>query len=350
MKIIKKYSEKPHYNIRFVGFAMEDEEVSDSRVYCGKCGRPYQNTKNLNKHLNGINGKGGCKGKNTKQEETEEGKSVFVCEKCGKSFTHKSHYDDHMNNVYSCEKKEQRCFDCCKLFESERALIMHEAYCKKAPDSDIIAAYKKKVEELEQENVKQKKQIETLEKQLTAERKKATYKVKAGSINNQNNGTQHIGTQVNVAPVVVPFGTKIEPERLDSAKFLHILSGSVDNALFRAVEMIHGNPGLPEYHNIYMEDKRNKTVRVLQNVDHKGRKNWTDKPIVEAYTYLHKETAETFRATDDLLVQDGHAHLNKTQIGRLYTLEERVSEKPTPEQLERMSGLLVAFKKAHVSS
>ncbi len=181
----------------------------------------------------------------------------LMCKTCLKIFSRLSSLNRHIN--------ENRC-KAKQLLDQQKEnkekiidMLLLEEKIKKTFESE----YKKKIEELEIkkiEDIENKKRIEELEKTVLNLQSKLmkvqTKNVNKGNItnNNINNNISNTNNGIVNNITVVKFGNE-DYNKLNMDEILAIINkGSC--AIQETIKMMHFNPRLPEYHNMYISDRK----------------------------------------------------------------------------------------------
>lgn len=165
---------------------------------------------------------------------------TFECKLCGKKFNKKANMINHMNRKFKCNATQNNppktfsCQHCKKTFTRKYTLNRHiELRCKKQiEETDIL---NKLLAEMQELKAAQKSQ------QLI-------------NVNQQpiNVNVENLTLNINIVPFGMEDLDKIEP---------HICKQILNKgfrAIERLIEHIHFNKNMPEYHNCYISNMRDK--------------------------------------------------------------------------------------------
>jgi hypothetical protein len=290
----------------------------------------------------------------------------YVCDNCGKSFTRKTSLKNHIKNSVCLEKK-YKCEYCCGSFSTRSGLTTHwRLVCReknkqlilmtKNSDNSITDCEKSICDDIDHfanddfahddfahdEHVgDQTKIIKDLKKTITDQKKiisdlletnktlansiaKKTFS-ETGAINNSiieqmNTGVidNRIIEQINTGTINNNF-TLIAFGKEDLAKFSQKqLAKILDKRMYASVgytDIVHFNPEYPEFHNIFIQDLKNKYA-----MEYSGKK-WNavmaDKLIDKLY-----ERAKIF--VEQYLREHGNSLSNgqKNALNRFIELED----------------------------
>jgi hypothetical protein len=202
-----------------------------SRYKCRKCQRPFSSQRNLDNHMI----KKACKVRN------------FECKHCGDAFTLASSMYRHIRDYCHVKKNIDSDISTKNLTENT---------------SDDIKVLKDEKIKLELEIHKLK--MEKLQREID-ELKSGVTKIKnINSNNTTNNGT--INVVNNNVINLVGYGQE-DMTKFDHKEMLQILRNGY-NSTVRMTESVHFNPKYPEYHNIYISNKKDNYAMMFDG------KNW----------------------------------------------------------------------------
>lgn len=233
----------------------------------------------------------------------------FSCDKCLKTFINKSNYNRHINRKTPCTypefyKKDNKfcCKICNKEYSRKNYVMNHYQKCKteNKTTEDMIDIFRKngggKEREEEEESVDRLTFLENKIKKLQEDYDKlrsdqikinnlTTINSNCNNTNNTNN-TNNVTITNNIN--IVAFG-KENMDKFSKKEITRILNKGFNSVPF-AVEKIHFNPKLPEYHNVYISNMRSPYIMVHNGNDWELReKNETIEKLYDDKIYLLEE-------------------------------------------------------------
>jgi len=244
----------------------------------------------------------------------------YICKRCGKIYLHKGHYTNHINRKRPCvndldkilrtnvsnssvgiynspesvknrqsfvneismieNRNELTCKYCNVKFKRKDYLIKHQNRCKIKQSLDEEIKNKDRLIEflIEEKNLLSKQnQITTKEIAILREDIQNLTKLILSNkptkiINNKNNNSNNNSNNIT-NNIVVKFGSE-DMNVLTLEEKLKICTSSF-SAIKNYIESMHFNDRLPEYHNVYISDKKFKYGLTfdgakfeLQHLDH----------------------------------------------------------------------------------
>ena len=222
---------------------------------CTRCNKIYNNKYNYNKHLNR---KISCKkiiDKDNANNMQNNENIIFnnaktmqneknLCNYCNKNFTHKNNLYIHINN--RCKIRKQIENDKKNIFET---LLKELNECKEKL---------KEMDELKQEinllKIKNNKQC-----------------IKNSLVNSNNKITNNIQ--------LIAFG-KERLNKIDEKELIKVLKKGFNSAI-ELTDKIHFNPKIPEYHNIYIPNLKDKYTMIYDG--YKWKLELTENVIDDLY-------------------------------------------------------------------
>jgi hypothetical protein len=167
----------------------------------------------------------------------------YKCPECSKEFVRSRNLDYHVEKGV-CDKKIHECNFCCSKFSSKNAMYRHirESCSVKKMDDERKNQIYERLERLEREHVKMKKENVTLKRKVVKMEKTPK------TINNiNNNGMINNGT-INNNITLVAYG-KEDIYQIDRDDIIRALKTGF-NSTKHLTEVIHFNPKYPNYSNI----------------------------------------------------------------------------------------------------
>lgn len=232
------------------------------------------------------------------------GKQIYTCNKCNKSFDHHGHYKTHVNRKTDCRKtsqpksyscmycdsvfvnksnlnrhvkkyhvgqmtvnkskeiknkfqKDNMCCFCKKKLANKSNLNRHQKGCKmKQVSEERETIYKTLLDKLEEQE-KVNMEIVNANNQLKAQNDKLMVTINNGTINNTTNQTVNNNTiNNNYGDRIVAFG-KEDLTRISDEVCKRII-GTGFFCVPNLVDHVHFNKDIPEYHNVYIPNKKEK--------------------------------------------------------------------------------------------
>lgn len=214
------------------------------------------------------------------QSSQDQNSNIYLnnttCNYCLKNFSTTFNLNKHVKN--SCkvkqldEEKKETIFN--NLLEKEKYNLLFKN----------IELQQKSIEQLQKINKDLEKKIKDLEKKNKEQNKNYDDKIKqiiTKNINNNNynnttnntNNTNTINNTINNNNIIIPsdklvnFG-KEDLSKIDYKKVLGSITGikfTGYHIFIELLKLIHFNPELPQYQNVYMTDKNREKYMVFQN-------------------------------------------------------------------------------------
>ena len=151
-------------------------------------------------------------------------------------------YIKSVKNIYICEH-------CEKEYKSRNGLWLHKKTCIEKEEKIEITSTTQLTPELVIKLIEQNKELQ----QTLIEQNKTIIELaqKAGSYNTINNN------------MIFKFGSQIKQGTISQDKLISILRIGLAKIVPTMVEHIHFNINKPEFHNVYLSDKRSKFASVF---------------------------------------------------------------------------------------
>lgn len=254
---------------------------------------------------------------------------LYKCSVCLKEYTRKSNYESHKNRkkpclkltVNDCNKNEKNCQIklsstksnvckyCNKTFTKNHNLLAHmrdSCKIKKQCDAEKENIYNKLLVEME-ELKRMNREIEEKNNKIIKENKKLYRRIICLEKNNKNiSVTTNInnGLMYNNNIKLVAYG-KEDYKHIDQHEVLDALNGfGTEVAL---TKLIHFNEKYPEYHNIYINNKKDKYAMVFDG----------DKWILECKTTVIEGIYDKNREYVEEKMDDFVRSLDQSRINAL---------------------------------
>jgi hypothetical protein len=249
---------------------------------CNNCLRTFTRNESLLYHIS----KSVCVSAQNKIQSDDDNECKF----CGKTFTTPTSMYRHMNHTCKIKKSEDLKRDAIY----ERLLELEE----KTKEIDEL---KKKTQDVENENKKLKKKVDSLEKN--------THNV----ANVTNNNTQNINNGIVAHINLIGYG-KEDLSKIDKKEILKAMQFGYDSTI-KLTETLHFNPKHPEYHNIYITNVKDKYAMIfdgkewnltmkedLINKIYDDKKNYIEENLddfLDSLSSSRKKALERWLMTDD---------------------------------------------------
>ena len=200
---------------------------------------------------------------------------------------------------------ELRCKHCSKIFSRSDNLKRHiSKFCSIKNIQDTLQSIVIK------ERKETDKKIEELQNTIIDLKSK----INNESINisyNNNNNNNFININNNF---VLKFGDNIDQSIISTEKLIDILNQGIENTIPRMIKAIHCNSLYPQYHNIYINDKRSKEAIIFDGKQYKT--VIADEAIEKLDSNMKVYIANKFRTYEN-------PSINKTQILENTSLENK---------------------------
>ena len=226
---------------------------------------------------------------------------IYTCNLCSKTFTDKSRYTKHINRKFTCcptsqtqkrphvapnspdkapksglttqhttlnntipqhttlnntipQNKKNICINCGKEFYKKYGLNRHIQLnrCK-----NILQITQDDLNNLIKQNQELNKKINSLIKKNTNNNTTITN----NSNNTTNNTTNNITNNNNY---IIQFGHEYKTDGLTNDEIIKVINKGW-NALCESIKLTHFNSRLPQLHNIYIPDKKFRTISIFNN-------------------------------------------------------------------------------------
>lgn len=189
--------------------------------------------------------------------------SVYECENCGKMFSHKGMLNRHLDKKNPCvfKNSNEKLDALIKKLEE----IQNENNKKTNTNDELL----KKIDELITENEIIKNEIIKLKKINGISNSNNSINNTNNAHNNANNAHNNINNANNNYYVVINAFGKEDPKNLFDEKQIKKIFDKGYNAIPEYVRTLHFDENVPENHNIYMPNWRDKS-KVLTYDGH----NW----------------------------------------------------------------------------
>jgi len=201
------------------------------------------------------------------------------------------------------------CKNCEKDFSRSDSLKRHQLFYCLPKDDDSKETTNNVITLLSQMNERQRK-IDEEHKQERLETKTIIAELKNTITDLQtkikseptitNNTTNNTTNNINITNnVVFKFGTKIDHSLIPTEKLIQILNQGAHKTVPLMVEEIHCNFRHPQYHNIYISDKRSKEAIVFNGKQYQT--VYIDDAIEELDTRMKSHINDRFYIIEGLL-------------------------------------------------
>ncbi len=193
--------------------------------------------------------------------------------------------------------KDHECNYCHKTFSRKNVLYKHQKKnCKVAMQDnknkqdifDKLVLLENKNKQLEEELKNKNKQTEEDIKKLRDEINIMQNVSISNNINSNNINNNNINNTININ--IVPHGKE------DIGKIMDMLLKSAKrglNSVCELTESMHFNPELPEFHNVYIPDIKNKHAMVFEN-------EWKLRNIADVINNIHDVKSSIISENKDL--------------------------------------------------
>jgi len=289
-------------------------------VKCNKCSKKFTDQRYLDQHLK-------------KKIACDK---HLICPKCFEKFSTQQNLNSHLSRKVSCivdevpiiehGNKENRCKFCNKLYTTRSNLLRHQKKCDIDKNSGSIMALLLKNEEQNKEILRR------LDEQA-------------------KNSSNHINIIDNRKTVyfninMVKFGNE-NLDKIDSKQVSDIIIHDHDNYVPQMIKIIHCNPDLPEFHNIYY-DPINETIMIYDEApDRNNTLTWQLRDIEEISLLLAQQAHKYYKSYP--LIQN----VPKGSLAEKKFLEnfEKVGNSKnaelwtTPESIEKNKKVLTTLAK-----
>ncbi|VBB17557.1 hypothetical protein YASMINEVIRUS_19 [Yasminevirus sp. GU-2018] len=240
----------------------------------------------------------------------------FVCDKCDSEFTRKESLEYHKAHN-TCKDKDYSCKVCNKQFSAKSSMYRHmrtSCAVKKQQDADKeeiidrLVKLESSHKQLEEENLKLKKEVKTLKR---SGGQKTINKI--GTINNNTVNNTNKGVVINNNITLVGYG-KEDLTKQNKAELLKILQHGYHSTI-KLTEAVHFNPKFPEYHNVFISNMKDKYAMMFDGDDwalttkedlitkiYDDKKNYIEENLDEFVDSLlpsRKKALERWLETDD---------------------------------------------------
>jgi len=231
------------------------------------------------------------------------------------------------STIQKIDDIHNKCIKCDKQFSRSDSYNRHVLFrCK---NYDKPAVKNKDVIELLSEIKEQQTQMKDEHKQEIIELKNTIKELKQQNAsiiaasstttnNNSNNTTNNtINNTINVSNnIVLKFGSKIDHRLIPTEKLVHFLNQGVNKTIPLMVEEIHCNINHPEYHNVYIADKRSKEAVIYDGMQYKT--VYLDETIEELDSNMKTHITDRFYMVEGLKI-------DQERFNRNYTEDERTN-------------------------
>lgn len=200
-----------------------------------------------------------------------------ICQKCGKVFTHKNTYNNHMKRKKPCN------INITEIIETTKTMETIETIEKDYKYETLI----QKIKELEEKIVVLQKQSNVTNNNIDNSINNAA-NITNNNINNSTNNTLNITNDnsiknnVNIIVMTKPFGEE-NLSFIDDKISKKILARGY-GSLPEYIKIVHFNKSVPENHNVYIP-------------------NWRDKTMVLVYDGINWNLEQTKLIMDDIKIK-----------------------------------------------
>ena len=192
---------------------------------------------------------------------------IYVCNNCNKSFTNKTSYTRHINRKFICKKyildisndKKYLCLYCNKEYNHKQSKYRHQIICaNKVKNSSNLILDNNVLESFNTMRITYESMIKE-NQELKNMIMKLNDKINKRSQKNIINNT-HITTN----NIIIQYGLEYRTEGLTNDEIIRIVNRGC-NAIYESIKLTHFNSRLPQFHNIYIPDKKFKTIMIFKN-------------------------------------------------------------------------------------
>jgi hypothetical protein len=281
------------YNMHKRNSKCHKEEES---IYkCDKCSKEFTTAKALKQH--------------SKRKIPCDRK--LQCIKCGKSFDNMGHLNRHLENRKTpCEPivggeaptvsiGENKCIFCGRDFTTPKRLENHIQKCRIANNKKVYSngEFKPGMEALADKvkiiNGKQYVSLDSLVDFKEELKKEIKSEITGMTINNTFNGP------VQINNITISFDGKQALDHLDANKIVELLQGEMHKIIPAITDMVHGDPGIIQNHNVYLPNLKEDRVLVVKA---EGKtKKWEARTLREVFKTLMKRGVDVMYKADDEL-------------------------------------------------
>jgi len=202
-------------------------------------------------------------------------------------------------NVNDISNNELECKYCHKTYSRSDNLKRHMLkYCN-------IKNMQTKLQTIvQQERKETDKKIEELQNTITDLQSKI--KTETTNIINNNN-TINITNNI----IIFKFGSKIDHNLITTEKLVHFLNQGVNKTISLMVEEIHCNINHPQYHNVYIADKRSNDAIIYDGNQYKT--VYLNETIDELYSNMKTYITDRFYRIEGLEIDQERFNSNFTE-------------------------------------
>jgi hypothetical protein len=265
---------------------------------------------------------------------------IYKCEKCNKEFIKKSAYTSHIIRLNPCVKDLipviNDCSYCKKIFSNKYILKSHLNICKKKVielDNNNVKELKKKLEE--QEKILEEKQKELEEQQKKIEELTEQTETNKNVTINNNNSTN---TTNNININIVGLGLENMKDLTPQERGIVCTSGY--DFQVKYMQMVHCNKKLPQYNNIEYTNERHNRGRI--KINNEWRSLLMDDFINTLVPHIRKKVIEMY----DLNEFPENIKQRSLELTKDYVLGKETFTNKTP----KIKGVLYDYSKNKVNT
>jgi hypothetical protein len=239
----------------------------------------------------------------------------YTCDMCNRGFSSRQCLDYHMEKDV-CADKKIKCKNCPNKFKTKNAMYRHmRQNCKVVKQRELEKnEMYKELKSLKDENAELRNRIGKLENERTdKDIKKASVKNIKNITNNVSKKNINKGVIVNNNIILTGYG-KEDLSKIDKSDILKALSAGY-NSTTRLAEAVHFNPKYPEYHNVYITNKKDKYAMMFDGITwnltgkedlinriYEDKKNYIEENLedfIESLSASKRNALERWLATDE---------------------------------------------------
>ncbi len=279
--------------------------------------------------------------------------SIYTCDDCQKTFNRKFNYETHLSRKFKCTKINEitlinnnevlntptneleeitqtdakifKCDNCLDIFTTKFRLKTHikTNKCKKKFESqtennndvlEILIKIQENQKQIEDEHKKEiielKNTINDLQSKIKTETPTPTQTPITTTNNINSNNTTNNTTNITNNIKIIRFGAENPADKLTAKEVQYIFGCHKNSMLLRSIEVTHFSNKHPEFHNVYIPDKKMQNAIIFNGI----------KPDLKSVDYVmdelllnHVNNLDDMKKREDVMITE-HKHIEIDDI------------------------------------